>query len=338
MAHNIEGQNFVAGRNNPAWHGLGTVVDGTMTTEQVLEASNLAGWDVRLDPLVVSLGNGNTDTVTDKYAVIRQHPNEDREDVLAVVGKRYEVISAEELFKFGTDVIGIEGQWDTAGSLDEGRRVFGAALLPRSFTLDPSGSADTVQQYLTVATSFDGTLQTRILSTPVRVVCQNTLTMAINNSQRIFNVRHTKNADERLAKARKALDLTHEHFGAWEQAAKELFEVDMSDKQFQSIIDLYDAVPDERIDDEGEVKNRTGITRAENRQGLYWDVLRAGTNANIAGTAWAGLQALVEVEDYYREVRGDADGTRHAVDALSLNGQTKGKDNALGIVREVVLA
>ncbi|QGH76531.1 hypothetical protein SEA_DAUBENSKI_247 [Streptomyces phage Daubenski] len=84
-----KGQVAFASRNEPAWHNLGTVFEGELTTSEMLALAHLNGWDVRLESVKDILGmiSDNYDFVTEPYMVVRTNPFNGRNDVLATVGE-----------------------------------------------------------------------------------------------------------------------------------------------------------------------------------------------------------------------------------------------------------
>jgi len=303
MAHDLEiadnGQVAFALRGAPAWHNLADHIfgeDEIVTTDQMLNAAHLNGWDVRL---VDAQGFAPDDWRfnADSYFVVRTNPFDQGTDVLSVVGGRYKVLQNEELFTFGDEILHGGASWETAGSIKNGRVVFGSLVIPREFTLDPNGAADTTKTYLLVTTSHDGTVAIQAMVTPVRVVCQNTLNMALGRgNKQSFKIRHTSTAGGKVQAARETLALTYSYMDEFEKEAKSLFETSINDKQFNDIIvGLY---PKPEKDAKG------AVTKWENKITLVNDLyFTSPTNANVKGTAWGAFNALTERLDYYRTAR-----------------------------------
>ena len=86
-----------ASLRQPAWHGLGTVFDNEVTTQQMLELAHLDNWNVRLEPVYVQ-GVPQERFATPSFAVVRDNPFDGEKDVLSVVGKRYKTLQNEELY------------------------------------------------------------------------------------------------------------------------------------------------------------------------------------------------------------------------------------------------
>ena len=302
MAHALEiadnGQVAFALRGAPAWHNLADHIfgeDEIVTTDQMLNAAHLAGWNVRL---VDAQGFAPDDWRfnAESYFVVRTNPFDGGTDVLSVVGGRYKVLQNEELFTFGDEILHGGASWETAGSIKNGRVVFGSLVIPREFTLDPSGANDTTRTYLLVNTSHDGSVAVQASVTPVRVVCQNTLNMALGGVKQSFKVRHTSTVGGKVQAARETLALTYSYMDQFEVEAKALFEAEMNDKMFNDlIVGLY---PKPEADVKG------ALTKWENKINLVNDLyFSSPTNENVKGTAWGAFNALTERLDWYRKPR-----------------------------------
>lgn len=302
MSANIES---FAGRA-PAWHRLGYVFDESEQSDTVtmLKQARLANWNVRAVPLT-ALVDG-VEVPVEAQLILRDSPVEDGVlDALSVMGGRYATIQNEDVFELGEALVSGGAQWDTAGSLNGGRVVFGAYRLPRDIVIDAFGANDTIKTYMTVASSHDGSMPTMGFNTDIRVVCQNTLNMAVKGAPQAFKIRHTKSADERMAEAAQAFRNAYAYADALEAEAKALYETSLTNAQFNDIIvDLYP---------KPESDSKAALTRWENKVMLLGDVFAGqgeggNTVENIAGTAWAGLNALTEYMDWYRQPRGGGDG------------------------------
>jgi len=301
MAHELEiganGEVAFALRGEPAWHGLANVLfdeNEHVTTAHMLESAKLNNWNVRLEDLPLPEGYRNTTTT---QMVVRDNPFDGGQDVLATVGKRYKVVQNEALFAFGDGILDGGATWESAGSIKEGRVVFGSLIVPREFIIDPEGANDKTKTYLLVHTSHDGSTAVQANITPVRVVCQNTLNMALNGSKQSFKIRHTATVEGRIDEARRVLGLTFDHMDAFEIMAQELFATELTNDKFTKLItDIYP---------EPEDGAKVAVTRWENKIDMLQELyLNGPTNENIKGTAWGALNALTERIDYYRTGRG----------------------------------
>lgn len=302
MAHDLEttdeGQVAFALRGDPAWHNLADHIFGEdehVTTERMLAAAHLDNWNVRLidaQGYVPSDWRFNADS----YFVIRTNPFDGGTDVLSVVGGRYKVLQNEELFTFGDEILHGGASWETAGSIKNGRVVFGSLVIPREFTLDPSGAADTTRTYLLVNTSHDGSVAVQASVTPVRVVCQNTLNMALSGVKQSFKIRHTSTVGGKVQAARETLALTYSYMDKFEVEAKALFETAVNDRLFNDIVTTLYPKP--------EKDTKGAVTKWENKVSLINDLYYTSpTNETVKGTAWGAFNALTERLDWYRKPR-----------------------------------
>jgi phage/plasmid-like protein (TIGR03299 family) len=297
MAHEIESFSSL---REPAWHGLGTVFTEEKTTAEMLDSANLSNWNVRLEDLEIP-----SHLASDKayQYVIRTNPfNNEQTDVLGVVGQRYVPLQNEDLFSFGDNVLDGGGRWETAGSLKGGRVVFGSLALERETVLDPTGVADVVKTYLLVNTSHDGSIAIQASITPVRVVCANTLNLALRTTKKkdgvkqSFKIRHTQTAEGKIAVAREALGLANKYMDEFDKMAHAMIQQEVDAKLFNDI--LLAAYPKPEKDAKGAIK------KWENKIDVINDIYTGEFNGMIAGTAWGAFNALTERLDWYRTARG----------------------------------
>jgi len=303
MAHELETQNGVASFasfREPAWHNLGTVFDTEKNTNEMLVAANLNNWNVRLEDLEIP-----SSLVSDKsyQYVVRTNPTDKTQtDVLGIVGERYVPLQNEDLFSFGDNILDGGGRWETAGSIRGGRVVFGSLALERETVLDPNGVADVVKTYLLINTSHDGSIAIQASITPVRVVCANTLNVALNRTRKkdgvkqSFKIRHTQTAEGKITVARQALGMANSYMDEFDKMAHAMIAKEISAKDFNDII--LAAYPKPDLDTKGAVK------KWENKVDMINDIYTGEYNGMISGNAWGAFNALTERLDWYRSARG----------------------------------
>ena len=301
MAHELEsvnGETAFASFREPAWHGLGTVFTEEVSTAQMLKKAKLDKWNVRLEDVEIPAG---MDSDKGYSFVVRDNPFiKGNKDVLGVVGERYVPLQNEELFDFADNILDAGGRWETAGSIKNGRVVFGSLALERETVLDPSGVSDKVNTYLLVNTSHDGSIAIQASITPVRVVCANTLNLALGKGNRgvkqSFKIRHTQTANGKVQAAREALGLANKYLDEFDKMANEMIQNEVSKAKFDEIVlALY---PKPEKDSKGAVK------KWENKLDIINSIYVGSTNGMIAGTAWGVANALTERLDWYRSSRG----------------------------------
>lgn len=308
MAHNLEthnGEVAFALRGAPAWHGLANHIfseDETVTTSSMLSQAKLSNWNVRLSPVADNINETWRDT-SGAQLVLRDNPFDGGVDVLSTVGKRYKTVQNEELFAFADNILdGDEScKWESAGSIKNGKVVFGSLTVPRTMVLDPQGANDETKLYLIVWTSHDGSVAVQAAITPVRVVCQNTLNLAMRNAKQSFKVRHTQTAEGRIQVARETLGLTFGYMDEFEKEAKAMFESEITNAEFSKLINTIYPKPSEDA-------AKVALTKWENKVTLLDDLYyNSPTNANIKGTKWGAFNALTERLDYFRAGRGNSE-------------------------------
>ena len=288
------GQSAFASRREPAWHQLGKVFQSDVTTEEMLDLAMLSRWDVRLEQVDAPHGYLND---VEKFFVVRDHPTESVPQVLSIVGSRYNVFQNEELLGFGESLIDGGARWETAGSMDNGRTVFASLALEHETVIDREGVADKIDSYIILSTSHDGTSPLIAAVTPVRVVCQNTLTMALRGATQKYKIRHTQSIQGRARQAQMALTIAHEHMDVFGAEANALYQTKVDDKKFFEIINAAYPKPEQDA--------KAALTRWEKKVDLINDIYTSETTADIAGTAWGALNALTERLDWFRNPRAN---------------------------------
>lgn len=255
MAHNINfneqtGKHSFFSVKEKAWHGLGQIVEQYPTSAEALK---FAGLDYTVEKRKLFTydnenHNGNPDRdiiipeieVVNFFATVRA----DNETVLGVVGKDYEVVQNVEAFSFFDAIVGGEGiQYETAGALGKGERIFITAKLPDYIRV---GKNDLIEQYLFLTTSHDGFGSITAAFTPVRIVCQNTLNAAFRSHSNSIKIRHTANAKDRLEQAHKVMGISNQLSAQLEQVFNKWSKVPIMDKEVRKLIQLA-MVPNKEV-------------------------------------------------------------------------------------------
>jgi len=339
MAHELEineltGEASFASLRQPAWHNLGVVFEEEVNTQQMLKLANLDEWNVRLEDVAIP---DNFESDKSYSFVTRTNPfDKTKNDVLGVVGERYVPLQNEDLFSFGDNLLDGGGRWETAGSIKGGRQVFGSIALTNSITLDPKGVADKIDNYLLINTSHDGSIAIQASITPVRVVCANTLNLALSSfkgkkaAKQSFKIRHTSTAEGKISVAREALGLANAYIDEFSKMANEMIEKSVTDNQFLQIINL--AYPAPEKDAKGSFKKH------DSKTDLIQAIYRGQFNDTIAGTAWGAYNALTERLDWYRSARGGSNESIYASASGFDPVMNAEKNRLMKIVQQVVMA
>ena len=220
MAHNLNkskktGKYAFMSVNEKAWHGLGTVVTEYPNSQdalkhagldfEVLKAPNIHRVPAIVDANGKEVIAGRDEVSTRSFFTYR----DDTAQVLgARVGSDYTPVQNRNAFEFFDAIVGGgDGiQYETAGALGDGERIFITAKLP-SYIKVGAGDKDMIEKYLFLTNSHDGTSSIIAAFTPIRIVCNNTLTMALGNMQNTVRITHTKTADARLKLAHKVMGI-----------------------------------------------------------------------------------------------------------------------------------
>ncbi len=302
MSHEFETGFFV---QTPPWHHLGTVLADAPQTS--LEAICTAGlnWTVTkecLESVVPVDGTYRAVGLHDHYAIIRRR-NESgitRLDALGVVGKQYHPLQNHDAFSFFDRVVqtGMV-QYHTAGSLRGGRVIWVLARL--NGTLRIAGD-DVVDKYLLLTNSHDGSRPVTIAFTPIRVVCANTLAMALRSADRRLSVRHTPSAAARIRDVGEYLAGCNASFEDIAEAYRFLAQRRIHAAELARY--LLGLFPDP---EEGALRNRARANRDK-----ITTRFERGFGTDITGASWwRAYNAVVEFIDHDRN-QNNADARVHS--------------------------
>ena len=204
MAANVENMFFV-GRETP-WHGLGTSIETAPTSKDAIIYAGL-DWNVV-----------QSDVFTDNGTLIKGFKVNIRETdktVLGMVTDRYQIVQNTEAFEFTDSLLGEGVKYETAGSLASGKRIWMLAKME-----DRLVTGERVAPYLVFTNSHDGKGAINVAITPVRVVCQNTLNLALKQAERKWSCVHVGDIKSKLEEAKRTLlnaeaymETLHEEFG-----------------------------------------------------------------------------------------------------------------------------
>ena len=202
MAHLVENMAYV---NATPWHGLGNQLTENQPLEVWLHEAGMA-WDIRDSPVLYRSCEG-LQSFADNKVLYRS----DTLAPLSVVSQRYQVVQPREVLEFYRDLVELGGfQLETAGVLKGGKKLWALARTGQEALLKGN---DQVKAYLLLATACDGTLATTAQFTSVRVVCNNTLQMATENSSGAIKVPHSTRFDPDKVKQQLGLGVsTWQHF------------------------------------------------------------------------------------------------------------------------------
>jgi phage/plasmid-like protein (TIGR03299 family) len=299
MGHEIEdGKMIYNVSEGEPWHGLGKAVQGYSTASDVLM---LAGWDFQVEKQPIFTKTGIE--IPDRWAMIR---DVDKKPV-GIVGNRYTAFQPNEVLAVCDAIVENEdgAHYDTAGVLFGGRKIWCMIKLSET-PMNING--DEVYKYLVGYNSFDGSTHFSLLITNIRVVCHNTLSAAIGGCDNIVRIRHTQSIHERVEDAKRTLQLANRYHANWEEQAKKLAEVEITDRMFNTY--LHALFPDSQNDNKKrdamtEEERLDFVTRSERTRANILGIYQNSTTlTNIRGTVWGGYNAVTEYTDHHASVKG----------------------------------
>ena len=309
MAHNLEinkdgTARFAYADHTAPWHKLGKPMKGLQTLDAMLEAAQ-ADYEVILTKVaavddngeLILDKNGKPVIIEDSRATIRR--NEDQTfNSLATVGTRYEVRQNREVMERALAVVGAtkgDAVLDTCGVLKDGARFFSTIDLG-TLVIDPMGVNDRIARYLVVSTGHDGIWPIRYANTDIRAVCQNTVIMGLNNAERTFTARHTRNVDTAIQDANEALRISVEWAKSFKDMAERMLNIPtpLGSQAVDKVINTV--FPAKKDETDRQRRNRDEINQLV--RGLYTNE-RNGKNYGFNG--WSIYNSIVEYLDHYRD-------------------------------------
>jgi phage/plasmid-like protein (TIGR03299 family) len=295
MPHNLHFEREKAAMmytGKPPWHGLGTRLSNPATSAQAIQAAGL-GWDVQLVPLQATDEHGSA-WVTQRMAVVRSDLwGQPDCPVFGVVSPDYQPLQNRDAFAFFDSVVG-EGAaiYHTAGALGRGERIWVLAKLPGEFTV---GRDDLLHRYLLLSTGHDGQTAVQLKFTPIRVVCQNTLTFALRMGGAIV-IAHDHDLRRGLEDAKRTLQLVPRRYASLEQGFAAMASVDLDVHRMRRYLTAVFPEPEAPASPQDAQRVRHDRQECERR----FDQGPAQQLAGVKGTLWAAYNAVTEYADHGR--------------------------------------
>ncbi len=262
MAANVE--TLFSVREKP-WHGLGTIVREAPTSAEAIRLAGL-DWTVVQEPIYT-----NFNKVVEGY---RANVRSTDRKVLGVVSDRYKVVQNVEAFSFTDELLGSGVRYETAGSLQEGKKVWLLARLPREYIV----AGERISPYLVFSNTHDGSGSVKVAITPVRVVCNNTLNLALNTAKRSFSMIHTGNIQDKIQEAKDTLFMAEEYMDCLGVEFEQLRRQKITDAQVKEYIEQL--LPMEK--NPTPIQSKNSIRLREDMMRRYYDapdLQKVGNNA-----------------------------------------------------------
>lgn len=279
MSANVETMMYV--REKP-WHGLGKMVAEAPTSAEALRLAEL-DWSVE-----------GRDVFTAEGMVIPGYKANTRDKdgkVMGIVSNRYSIVQNADAFAFTDALVGEGITYETAGSLNGGKRIWLLGRMPETKIL-----GDKTEPYICFTNTHDGSGAVRACMTPIRVVCNNTLNVALSGAQRAWSTPHKGNVQARLDEARQTLQLAEKYLVRLDEEADRLANTKMGMDKVEKALDQMFPVGEEDTE-------RQRKTAQYSKDQIIVCMMRPDI-AQYLGTAWGFVNA---VSDYV----GHGDPARH---------------------------
>lgn len=326
MAHQLRSNDhMVSGNNVRPWHGLGTVVEGLLTAKETLEQAKL-DWEVIKHPISLT---GADQIIPDNFATIRT----DDRSVLGIVGNGYTILQNRDAFNF-FDSIAERGDavYETAGSLFGGRKIFITAKIPGLIRV--GSGEDISEKYVLLTNSHDGTGAVTAKLITTRVVCNNTLTAALNERGRAASIRHSQLMHDKLKIASEMLGIANKRFQDMEETFNAFARHQMTELEIKQFLTrCFDLSKQDESKDDNKDKRAIIQILELHESGMGADMTR--------GTLWGAFNALTEWTNHHRTYKERANGNArqdNKLNSLFFGQSANLADRAMLIGKELVSA
>ncbi|QTP56330.1 DUF932 domain-containing protein [Billgrantia sulfidoxydans] len=294
MAHQIEHMAYVG---ETPWHGLGQQLSRHQPLEVWRQQAGM-DWHIESSPVrFIADGAGHRGSIH-SFPEQKVLYRSDNRAPLSVVSQRYKVVQPEEVLEFYRDLTEYAGyELETAGVLKGGRKFW---ALARSGLGTALKGQDQVNAYLLLATSCDGSLATVAMPTSVRVVCNNTLTIAVDGMSQGVKVPHSTEFNPQRVKQQ--LGISVSQWDDFMYRMKTLAERKVSQEEVKTYFQAVICNAEVPMDDPSKLPNYRALNRV---QKLYHDEGRGSQLCTAQGTAWGLLNAITEYVDHEKRARSN---------------------------------
>ena len=280
MSANVETMFYV--REKP-WHGLGTQVKEAPTSSEALIYAGL-NWQVTQEDVYTENGR--------KIFGYKVNTRSTDETALGIVSDRYKVVQNEDAFRFTDDLLGEGVVYETAGALQGGRKVWILARMPEKYII----AGDEITPYMVVMNSHDGSSGIKVAMTPIRVVCQNTLNLALNTAKRIWTTKHTENVMSRVYEAKETLSLAGQYMGELGRGIDELSQIKLPDRKVLEFMQEFFPITTDMTD----AQRKNNMRLLEDLKSRYWD---APDLAHVGKNGYRFINAVSDFATHAAPIR-----------------------------------
>ena len=273
MPHEVESM-FSANREKP-WHyemtkDVTKLVQEALTSEEAIKYANL-DWEVFSNPIFDINGK--------EIKGFRANTRSTDNLVLGIVTDKYKIVQNKNSFDFTDNIIGKDVRYETAGSLRNGKTIWLLVRMPERYIC-----GDKLEPYLCFTNSHDGSGAIKIAMTPIRVVCNNTLNLAMRNAKRSWSTKHMGNIEEKLAEARHTLELADDYLNNLSVEADKLANTKMSEDEVMKALDEMFPISDDASD-----RQKANVQNA--KDGIMYCMIRPDL-VQFLNTRWGFINAV----------------------------------------------
>ncbi|MBI4661696.1 MAG: DUF932 domain-containing protein [Verrucomicrobia bacterium] len=290
MAHELfleNGQAAMMYAGDVPWHGLGQKLNNPATSVEAIKAARL-DWEVTKVPIYLKDGKKYREA-KGTFAVARSdqsHPTP-----LGIVGASYEPLQNRAAFVWFDDIVGQGAAiYHTAGVLGSGERVWILAKLPGEIRVK---GEDVSEKFLLLSNSHDGKSSVQVKFTPIRVVCQNTLTMAFSSGPTL-KISHTSSLERRLEVAKINLGIITDRFQKIGNEFQQLAEIQVTKSRLTEYLSAVFPMPA----DETDVRARKRVEAARQKSCELSESGWGNGAEKVRGTLWAAYNGVTQFVDY----------------------------------------
>ncbi len=294
MAHLVEQMAYVG---ETPWHGLGNALDRQQPLEVWAQQAGM-DWKIKESPVCFMADTaghlGSIHSFPEHKVLFRS----DTQQALSVVSKRYQVVQPREVLEFYRDLTEMAGyELETAGVLKGGKKFWALAKTGHSATL---AGNDQIRGYLLLASSCDGTLATTATPTTIRVVCNNTLSIAVHGASQAIKVPHNTRFDGQKVKQQLGVAVSQ-----WDTFMYQMRTLSERKVKSSESIDYFLRV---LCDEQSLSANRKSAQiryerTLKNLTRLYDGQGRGSEMESAKNTAWGLLNAVTEFVDHKKRAR-----------------------------------
>lgn len=300
MAHEFETGFFGSGQ--AAWHGLGTVIDGQVTSDEAIKLAGL-DWNVEKRPLQFNTSAGPRQ-VEGKVVIVRDKD----ETPLGYVSENYTLTQNHEAFAFMDQLLGEGVRYESAGSLRDGKIIWMLAAMPEDIVI----AGDKIRPYAFLTTGHTGHHALKVADTTTRIVCMNTLNLALGDaSSRIWKTSHIGDVDAKVREATGVLEFMSSRAALLKEKSEQFLAIKTPWARTKKM--LLQMYPDNQ--------NLTDLKRLRNeeKRSKVFRALESEDLVNFKWTGWGFLNAV-------------ADCTSHDVDEAKADNQSYRENKLLKVV------